>query len=459
MRTVRLVVLGLVLLIGLLPAGGGQASGYGTAARMTEDSLKQTTPSVTRTEEAVSLPEGASGGWWTSVQEDIGRSEYQVTWQDHTYLPDLRTAYQAPNRAHNLRTYFTPDGIRLIPRTGYGVAWEWGSELTGYGYQGAIQPVAPATLSAEGNRVEYRRGGLTEWYVNDERGLEQAFTLDAPPPGAHGRGPLQIHLALTGDLTPALTENGRAIELKTEADVRVLRYGGLYAEDATGRRLPASITISGAGVSLALDEGDGLYPITVRLLATRDGLSTTAAWTAESDQAGANFGVSVGTAGDVNGDGYSDVIVGARFYDNGKTDEGRAFVYHGGSTGLTTGSADWTAESDQAEARFGVSVSTAGDVNGDGYSDVIVGAYRVRHNGWRATRAGPSCTTVVRLRGSATGSADWTAEERPGRSLVRRLGGYGGRRERRWLRRRHRRGAWQYDQRGERRGPGLRVSR
>ena len=131
--------------------------------------------------EAVSLPEGASAGWWASVQGDIGRSEYQVTWQDHTYLPDLPSAYQAPNRAQNLRTYFTPTGIRAVPRTGDSAAWEWGLTLTGYGYEGAIQPVAPATLSSDGNRVEYRRGGLTEWYVNDERGLEQGFTLDGPP--------------------------------------------------------------------------------------------------------------------------------------------------------------------------------------------------------------------------------------------------------------------------------------
>ena len=39
------------------------------------------------------------------------------------------------------------------------------------------------------------------------------------------------------------------------------------------------------------------------------------------------------TAGDVNGDGYADVIVGAPDYDNGQTDEGRAFVYHGSAAG------------------------------------------------------------------------------------------------------------------------------
>ena len=48
-----------------------------------------------------------------------------------------------------------------------------------------------------------------------------------------------------------------------------------------------------------------------------------------------SFGVSVGTAGDVNGDGYGDVIVGAPRYDNGETNEGRAFVYHGSATGLS----------------------------------------------------------------------------------------------------------------------------
>ena len=104
------------------------------------------------------------------------------------------------------------------------------------------------------------------------------------------------------------------------------------------------------------------------------GLSLTANWTAESNQAIALFGISVATAGDVNGDGFSDVIVGAINYDNGETDEGRAFVYHGSAGGLSL-TANWTAEGDQAGAAFGISVATAGDVNGDGFSDVIVGAF------------------------------------------------------------------------------------
>ena len=50
---------------------------------------------------------------------------------------------------------------------------------------------------------------------------------------------------------------------------------------------------------------------------------------AESDQSSADFGYSVGTAGDVNADGFGEVIVGAYGYDHGEPDEGAAFVYRG----------------------------------------------------------------------------------------------------------------------------------
>ena len=401
----KLTLLGLALLVGLLPVGSEEAPGFEQASRLAGDSLALVTPSIAQpgqVEEAVSLRGGAFAGWWASVQKDIGRSEYQVTWQDRTYLPDLPAVYQAPNRAHNLRTYFTPAGVRIIPRTGDGAAWEWGFTLAGYGYEGAIRPVASATVSAHGNRIEYRRGGLTEWYVNDERGLEQGFRLDAPhvgESGGEGAGYLVLELAVTGDLSASLTEDGLAIELTTQGGVRVLRYGSLYAEDAAGRRLPAQLALESSRISVLVDAGSAIYPIVV------DPLVTSPSWTAESDQAGAFFGISVGTAGDVNGDGYSDVIVGAPLYDNGESDEGRAFVYHGSPAGLSA-AAGWTAESDQASAQFGVSAGTAGDVNGDGYSDVIVGAHWYDNGEFREGRA-------FVHHGSPTGlsaTAGWTAE-------------------------------------------------
>ena len=96
-------------------------------------------------------------------------------------------------------------------------------------------------------------------------------------------------------------------------------------------------------------------------------------WRVESDQEGASLGWSVATGGDVNADGYDEVIVGADYFAKGQTDEGAAFVYPGSAAGLGPAAA-WTGESDQEYSYFGRSVATAGDVNRDGYSELVIGA-------------------------------------------------------------------------------------
>jgi hypothetical protein len=108
-------------------------------------------------------------------------------------------------------------------------------------------------------------------------------------------------------------------------------------------------------------------------LGSASGINTTAASIIQSNQQSAHLGRSVSGAGDVNGDGFADVIVGADYYDNGQTDEGAAFIYHGSSSGIDT-MYNKMVESNQSYARMGYSVSGAGDVNGDGFADVVVGA-------------------------------------------------------------------------------------
>jgi len=108
-------------------------------------------------------------------------------------------------------------------------------------------------------------------------------------------------------------------------------------------------------------------------MGSESGLGEAPAWTAKGGQALSSFGWSVSSAGDVNDDGWDDVIVGAPLHDNGEVDEGRVYVYHGSASGLSS-TADWIGEADQAGSQFGFRVRSAGDVNNDGYGDVIIGA-------------------------------------------------------------------------------------
>ena len=169
----------------------------------------------------------------------------------------------------------------------------------------------------------------------------------------------------------------------------VLRLGAPTARDATGRPLDARLSVEGDALVLEVDDADAVYPIEMVALVTGPadpsgpadldsalgvtGLPTSHNWTVTWVAANTDYGFSVSTAGDVNGDGYSDVIIGADRFDGGQIDEGRAFLFLGQATGLST-TYTWSKESDQTGARFGYSVSTAGDVNGDGRADVIVGA-------------------------------------------------------------------------------------
>ena len=109
------------------------------------------------------------------------------------------TGFLAANPTHGMQFDFTPTGPQVRSPT---ANWTWGMELTGLGYVGAVQPVPPANLVAEGARLEYRRGpALTEWYLNTTWGLEQGFTLPAPPhlcPLAPRPGPLRQRAAQVG---------------------------------------------------------------------------------------------------------------------------------------------------------------------------------------------------------------------------------------------------------------------
>ena len=125
-------------------------------------------------------------------------------------------------------------------------------------------------------------------------------------------------------------------------------------------------------------------------------------------------GTSVASAGDVNGDGFDELIVGAPFGDNGGYAAGEAYVIFG-RAGATRADIDLTTlaasdgfiiQGDDAGDRAGYSVASAGDVNGDGFDDLIVGALLGDNGG---TDAGEAYviygSATIGLGGDITGNA------------------------------------------------------
>ncbi|MFW3145994.1 MAG: putative Ig domain-containing protein [Thermoplasmatota archaeon] len=89
-------------------------------------------------------------------------------------------------------------------------------------------------------------------------------------------------------------------------------------------------------------------------------------------------GYSVSGAGDVNRDGYDDILIGARNNDEGGSNTGQTYLIFGRSGGLGIDmiltDADASFHGEGEAYRSGASVSSAGDVNGDGYDDILIGA-------------------------------------------------------------------------------------
>jgi hypothetical protein len=289
--------------------------------------------------------------WLARAHQHIAEREY---WANAS-----EGGLQAPNRAHDLRTWFEPDGIRVHDRTAAGAPQLVSLSLAAVGREGSLAAVTPGEVANDGPRVEIRRPGLTEWYENSPAGLEQGFTLAARPAGA---GPLVLELGIGG---ARAEQQGDALVLR--AGDRRLRYAKLLAFDATGAEVPARFALADASrLRILVEDAAATYPLVIDPL-----LTATADAQLEADEPAAAMGYSLASAGDVNGDGFADVIVGAFAFDAGGIDEGAAFVFHGGPGGVGS-PADAVLQADQDYAYLGLSVASAGDVNGDGYGDVIV---------------------------------------------------------------------------------------
>lgn len=155
---------------------------------------------------------------------------------------------------------------------------------------------------------------------------------------------------------------------------------------------------SGAGEAYVVFGGTGTFGISqtaggqTRQVLDLTTLSSAEGFIVQGDTNGDQAGFSVSSAGDINGDGFDDLLVGATGGDDGGGAAGEAYVLFGGDTGfgsavtagghtrqvidLTNLSAaeGFIIQGDAAGDSLGTAVSSAGDINGDGFDDILVSA-------------------------------------------------------------------------------------
>jgi len=307
-------------------------------------------------------------GWYEKAIANIRKMEYEVSWQKTSKLPHGKAGFHMANRAQNLRVYFFPEGVQMIPRKKSTASWLLGWHISAPADKNT-PPTSKPTIGTEKNILKYTRTGFTEKYQNLPTGILCTLLIDQPK--ASTKAPA-ITIDFNGNMMPAFEPGDTEIEFSYKNKKQLL-FKDINASDAQGVPLSLETTLASNQAQISIDPENASYPICLRFL-----VSLTPDWTGESDTAGALFGKSAATAGDINGDGYSDIIIGAPDYDNGQFDEGCVYLYYGGANGPSQ-APDWVYETNISGAGDGQAVSTAGDVNGDGYSDVLVGMPNIQN--------------------------------------------------------------------------------
>ena len=164
---------------------------------------------------------------------------------------------------------------------------------------------------------------------------------------------------------------------------------GLESGDSFGASVTGAGDVNGDGIPdflVGAPAARGVSGITGTVslfLGNSDSIFTQPDLVFEGEVAGDAFGFAIAAAGDVNGDGYDDFLVGAPRNDGTALDAGRVYLFRGGTTLSEVPARSW--DGDLAGAHYGASLAGGFDFNHDGFSDFAAGAPESNQN---ATRSG-----------------------------------------------------------------------
>lgn len=316
------------------------------------------------------VPSGLEKSDWSGIKAEHQARQHEIQ--------TTETGHAAPNPALGWHITWDHAGFLARPTAPTGDTWQWGLTLSSYGFQGAEQPISgtPAT-HADGQHLTYQwNNHLTEWYQNDNRGLEHGFTVAQRPPAndpshqSHSSD-LSFTLTVRGGLLPAISPDAQTVRFLNASGTTIVTYSGLKVWDADGKILPSHFAAADSPADtfrLIVDERGARYPITIDPLAQQAYLKPAAVGTT---QAGDGFGSSVAVSGDfavVGAPNEDSSTIGINNAPNeGAPDAGAAYVFvRNGNTWSQLAFLKASNPTDQD--RFGSSVAISGNT-------IVVGAH------------------------------------------------------------------------------------
>lgn len=229
-------------------------------------------------------------------------------------------------------------------------------------------------------------------WVEDEIGGGDIYFSGSADNGKNFSSPRNLSNSSSPSLIPSIASDKNSYIYVSWAEgtgehreIYFARDQGAWSLSPSAKKPLAQILdISGDGKSdviigapLANDVGEVyiFYSNFAQSLLTGSDTSTSRAnYTLSEGSAGDQFGYSAAIGSDINGDGFADVIVGAPYADDTAMDNGRVYIYYGDPPSSMNITPDIIIRGSDSNGHLGFAVSPAGDVNGDGFDDIIIGA-------------------------------------------------------------------------------------